>query len=306
MGDISRREFVQAGVAGTALSLAASTALAQTASPSKSEVYVGKGKAEETIGKLMQKMGGMGRFVKPGSRVIVKPNMSFANPPDWGTTTSPAAVRAVCLLCIAAGARRIMVCDNTLREPEACKTQSGIADAVADLKSKGVVIFVPKDPSLFESRSDSRAKALTKTDVVKEVLRADALISLPTAKSHSAGGISLGIKGLMGLVKERGPFHAELDLHLAVAEQLYYITPTLTIIDASRALLDNGPSGPGTVKQLDTFVAGTDPVATDSFGVTLAAWYGKQFEGRQVAHIKKAGELGFGNVESSMISQISV
>ena len=58
--------------------------------------------------------------------------------------------------------------------------------------------------------------------------------------------------------------------------------------------------------ELKTFVAGTDPVAVDSYGVTLASWYGKTFEGKQVKHIKVAGELGFGNVESSMISEITV
>ena len=301
MNSMTRREFVTSAAGAMAL---ATTAPAEGAAPSKSEVYVGKGAAAEMIPKIIEKMGGMGRFVRPGARVIVKPNMSFANPPEWGSTTSPQAVRAVCQLCIAAGAKRIIVCDNTIRESEACKAQSGIPDAVKDLK--GVVVFVPKDPSLYESRTDPRAKALLKTDIVKEALRADALISLPTAKSHSAGGVSLGIKGLMGLIRERGAFHSELDLHLAVAEQLYYIKPTLTIIDATRALLDNGPSGPGTVKRLDTFVAGVDPVAVDSFGVTLASWYGKQFEGRQVAYIKHAGELGFGNVESGMISQVSV
>jgi uncharacterized protein (DUF362 family) len=82
--------------------------------------------------------------------------------------------------------------------------------------------------------------------------------------------------------------------------------PHLSFVDASRALLDNGPAGPGRVVQLDTFVAGTDPVAVDSYGVTLASWYGKTFEGKQVGHIKWGGQLGFGNVESSMISEIAV
>jgi hypothetical protein len=66
--------------------------------------------------------------------------------------------------------------------------------------------------------------------------------------------------------------------------------------------LDNGPGGPGTVTELKTFVGGTDPVAVDSYAVTLASWYGRTFEGKNVQHIKLAGELGFGNYESSMIN----
>lgn len=271
---------------------------------SKSQVYVGKGSAETIIPKVVGKMGGMGRFVSKGSSVVIKPNMSFANPPEWATTTSPEAVRVVAQLCLNAGAREVVIVDNTLRNPESCKRETGIAKAVEDLK--GVIILIPKDASLFKEQTSDKAKALVRTDIVRAVVQADTLITLPAAKSHGAAGVSLGLKNLMGLVRKRGVYHREMDLHLAIAEQLYYMKPALSIIDATRALLDNGPSGPGTVKELKTFVAGTDPVATDSYAVTLTPWYGKKFEGNQVAHLKNAAELGFGKVESSEISEIMV
>jgi uncharacterized protein (DUF362 family) len=254
--------------------------------------------------KILEKMGGISRFVKQDSRVLIKVNMSFPNPPDWGTGTSPEAVFTLAKMCIEAGAKRVIVCDNTIRDPEHCKEKTGIAAAIKDLK--GSVLFIPKQDSMYVRKSDSRAKELRETDVVKEVYLCDTLISLPAAKSHSAGGVSLNLKGLMGLIKERGAFHREMDMHTAIAEQLYYIKPTLSIVDATRALLDNGPAGPGKVAELKTFVAGTDPVAVDSYAVTLASWYGKTFEGKQVKHLKVAGELGFGNVESDKISEIAV
>jgi uncharacterized protein (DUF362 family) len=300
---ITRREFVQAA---TGAAIVAATAQAQDAAKpsSKSEVYVGKGSAEAMIPKIVEKMGGMSRFVKPGARVMIKPNMSFANPPEWGTGTSPEAVLAVAKMCIDAGAKRVIICDNTLKEAELCKEKTGIAAAVKDLK--GVVIFTPKQDNLFETKTDPRALELKTVDIVKEVGLCNCFISLPTAKSHSAGGVSLNIKGLMGLVKDRGAYHWKMDLHKAVAEQLYYFKPTLCIVDATRALLDNGPAGPGKVVDLKTFVGGIDPVAVDSYAVSLASWYGKTFEGKQIKHLKVAGEMGFGNVESSMISEIAV
>ena len=302
--DKSRREFIKASMAGAMIVSAGSVVNAVAAPQSKSEVYVGKGDAAKMIPRIIKKMGGMGRFVKPGSRVIIKPNMSFTNDATWGNITTPEAVRAVAELCISAGAKRIIICDNTLRDAEICKEKTGIPDAVKDLKQ--VVVFTPKEESLFEDKTDPKAKTLTSTKVVKEVLRADSVISLPCAKSHGSGGVSLGIKGLMGLVYDRGIMHSGMDLAMAIAEQLYYIKPTLTIVDATRALLDNGPSGPGKVVELNTFVAGVDPVAVDSFAVSLASWYGRQFEGKQVAHIKNAADLGFGNVESGMITQVAV
>lgn len=300
---ITRRGFVQ-GAAGAAI--VAATAQAQDAAKtvSKSEVYAGKGSAEEILPKMIEKMGGMSRFVKPGARVLIKPNMSFANPPEWATGTTPEAVFVIAKMCIDAGAKRVILCDNTLKEPELCKEKTGIAAAVKDLK--GVVVFTPKQDNLFETKTDSRALELKSVDIVKEVGLCNTFITLPCAKSHSAGGVSLNVKGMMGLVKDRGAYHWKMDLHKAVAEQLYYFKPDLCIVDATRALLDNGPAGPGKIADLKTFVGGTDPVAVDSYAVTLASWYGKTFEGRQIKHLKLANEMGFGNVESSMISEIAV
>jgi uncharacterized protein (DUF362 family) len=301
--DLKRREFLKTSAAGAVVMAAGGLVHAETAA-GKSEVFVGKGKAEAMITKIFDKLGGIKKFVKPQARVVIKPNMGFANPPDWATTTSPEAVRIVAKLCLDAGAARVIICDNTLREPELCKQKTGIADAVKDLK--GVVLFTPKQDNLFEEKTHPKATVLTKTCIVKEVLRADCLISLPVAKSHSAGGVSFGIKGLMGLVKDRDVMHREMDLHMAIAEQLYYMMPAVTIVDASRALLDNGPGGPGKVLQLDTFVGGIDPVAVDSYTTTLASWYGRQFEGTNVKYIKNAAELGFGNAASDKISIIAV
>jgi uncharacterized protein (DUF362 family) len=302
----SRRDFMKLS-ASSGIAMAASTTLfgqEKTAAGSQSEVYVGKGATVETLTNVIKKMGGIERFVKPGARVLLKPNMSFANPPEWATNTSPEAVYIITKLCLDAGAKRVIICDNVLHDPELCKQKTGIPAAVKNLK--GAVIYIPKQAASFVEKSDSRAQELTKVAVVKEVYQSDCFISLCGAKSHAAGFVSLNTKGLMGLVKDRDVYHRDMDLHTAIAEQLYYMKPNLSIVDASRALLDNGPAGPGKVVELKTFVAGTDIVAVDSFGVSLASWYGRKCEGKQVQHLKTANKLGFGNVESSMIKEIAV
>jgi uncharacterized protein (DUF362 family) len=303
----SRRNFLKTTAIGSlALSLPGSVLAAETAAVKKSDVMVGKGTAAAIIPKLLEKMGGLSSIIKPGSRVMIKPNMGFPNPPEWATTTSPEAVFIMAKLCLDAGAKRVVICDNTLHDPEFCKQKTGIADAVKSLK--GVVLFTPRSdqPNLFEEKTCDKAKHLVRTEVVKELARTDALICLPIAKSHSAGGVSFGIKGLMGLVRDRGIMHREMDLHMAIAEQLYYFKPVLTVIDGSRALIDNGPAGPGKVVELNTYAASIDPVAADSFGATLASWYGRKIEGKNVKHLENAAKLGFGNVESGMINVISV
>jgi uncharacterized protein (DUF362 family) len=305
----TRREFIKTAAASAGCAVLSSSLIPttlQAAVAAKSEVIVGKGSASATIPKLIEKLGGIGRFIKPGSRVMIKPNMSFPNPAVWATTTSPEAVYAIAKLCIDAGAKRVIICDNTLANPEICKQKTGIADAIKDLK--GAVVFTPQSTqaTFFEEKTSAVATQLKKTDIVKELSRTDLLISVPIAKSHSAGIVSFGIKGLMGLIKDRNTLHRDMEIQIAIAEQLYYIKPGLTIIDASRALLDNGPSGPGKVLELNTFAASIDPAAADSFGVSLATWNGRVLEGKNIKHLDYAAKFGFGNVESSAITEIPV
>ncbi|OGJ92191.1 MAG: hypothetical protein A2268_06500 [Candidatus Raymondbacteria bacterium RifOxyA12_full_50_37] len=290
---MSRRRFLGAGAAAVSSTVVAPSLLsAQTAKP---VVAVAKGAAADAVRKAVDALGGMGAFVQKGARVVIKPNMGFPNPPEWATTTNPEVVKIVVDLCIEAGARRVIVMDHPLRDAEICKARTGIADMLKDVKQ--AIVAFPDDPKFYDEVSVPGAQELKKTAVAKEVLKADVLICVPVAKSHSATGVSLSIKGLMGLVWNRQVFHEQMELNRAIAEQLYVIKPKLTIIDAMNALITNGPSGPGKVEKLGTIVASADPVAADSYTVGLARWYNREFKGSQVKHLKIANELGFGEID---------
>ncbi|MCK4234027.1 DUF362 domain-containing protein, partial [candidate division WOR-3 bacterium] len=141
--------------------------------------------------------------------------------------------------------------------------------------------------------------------VAKAIQSADKLINIPTAKSHSATGVSLGIKNLMGLVWDRGHLH-RLNLHRAIAELATVIMPDLTIIDATRALTSGGPGGPGKTVKLNTVIAGTDVVAVDSYTVGITQWYDKSFTGNKVKYIVEASELGLGEIDTGKMNIIKV
>ncbi len=290
---VSRREFIKTGSAAAAgIALTAGSVPAQSAKP---VVAVAKGNPAESVKKAVDALGGIGKFVKQGDRVVLKPNMGFPNPPEWSTTTHPDVVKAVAKLCLDAGAQRVIVVDHPLRDADICKEKSGIGSAVEGMK--GVVVAMLNDKKFFVNKSNTKAVELKTTDVMKEVLRANCLINVPTAKSHSATGVSLGLKNLMGLVYDRTVFHEKLELNRAIAEQLYYIKPDLTIVDCLWALVTRGPSGPGKTVELNSVVAAKDPVAADSYTVSLARWYNREFRGDQVKHIKFAHEMGFGEID---------
>lgn len=288
---VSRRQFIKTGTVAAGAALTTGNVFAEGVKPT---IAIAKGDPAQSVKKVVDALGGMKKFVKQGDRVVLKPNMGFPNPPKWSTTTHPEVVKAVAKLCLEAGAKRVIIVDHPLRDGQICKEKSGIGAAVSGLN--GVVVAMLEDQKFYKETPIKEAKELKSTAVVKEVFRANCLINIPTAKSHSATGVSLGIKNLMGLVWDRMVFHEKMDLDRAVAEQLYVIKPDLTIVDLVYALLTHGPAGPGKTVELNTIVAGTDPVAVDSYSTGLARWYNKEVKGTNVNHIKIAHELGFGEI----------
>jgi uncharacterized protein (DUF362 family) len=259
------------------------------------DLAVVKGPPDQAAERAISTLGGIDSFVKEGDRVLLKPNLSFANPPEWGTTTDPNLIRAVAGLCIGAGARKVVIMDHTLRAREACLQKTGIKEALKGLK--GVALLLVEQQRFFTEVEVPEGKELSKVEVAKEVTKSDVIINLPCAKSHSATGVSFGIKNLMGLIWDRSYLHRSTDLNQSIAELSTVIKPRLTILDATRALVTGGPGGPGKVKELGTVVAGSDPVAVDSYATTLAPWYGRTLTGKQVHHIVNAHKMGLGEID---------
>jgi uncharacterized protein (DUF362 family) len=258
----------------------------------KATIAAVTGSRADAVKKAVSMIGGMEMFVKKGSRVCLKPNMSFPHEPDRATNTHPEVVAAVARLCIDAGAAEVIIIDYPFNPPEKCLKLSGIADACKGIKNTHA--FVIYNENLFQSVPIANGKELKEVQLIKDVLQSDVIISLPTAKSHSTTGVSLGMKGLMGLIWDRGYFHASVDINKAIAELAATVKVNLVVLDASRALLNAGPSGPGLIDFPKTIVAGIDQVAVDAYGVTLAKWYGQGFAPAQVKHIAAAQQLGLG------------
>jgi uncharacterized protein (DUF362 family) len=290
---ITRRDFLKTASAGLALSLAGKPAFLEA--KDEHDLVVISGDPAGATKAALEALGGISRFVQKGKRVVLKPNMSFSNPPEWGSTTHPLVVATVAQACIDAGAQRVVVLDNPLRPAELCLKRSGIQEACKSIK--GVHVLALEDRKFFREIKVPQGKIFDRVEVFKEVLDGDVLINLPQAKTHSATGVSFGIKGLMGLIWDRFSFHSKYNINQALADLATVIKPQLTILDATRALVSGGPGGPGDVQKPNLIVAGIDPVAVDSYGVTVAPWYGQNFKGRQVEHLLVAHQRGLGKID---------
>ena len=256
------------------------------------DIAVVKGKRTEAVIKAINMIGGIGRFVKPGNKVVIKPNMSFNSGPDVGANTHPDIVAAVVRLCKDAGAAKISVLDNAFssNSHEASGMQAACNKIVPDC------VHNVRSDRFFQEVEVPGGKVLKRTQILKEVLEADVLIAVPKAKSHSATGVSLTLKGNMGLIYNRHFFHS-YGLHDCIVDLFPLLTPAFTLIDVTNVMTTNGPNGPGKIINYDEVVASCDSVAADAYVTSACEWYGRKVKPENVGYLKEAAARKLGRID---------
>ena len=133
---------------------------------------------------------------------------------------------------------------------------------------------------------------LKQWEVYQDVLKADVLIDVPIAKNHGLAMLTLGMKNLMGVIKNRSGMHINLGQRIADITSL--VRPTLTVVDAVRILMDHGPTGGNLddVKVTNTVIASHDIVATDAYAATLFG-----MTGADVPAILAGAKMGLGTMD---------
>ncbi len=234
------------------------------------DIFAAKGKdIPAMVQQLVNTMGGMARFVKKGDTVVIKPNIGWDRNVDQGANTHPMVVTALAGLALEAGAAKVLVFDRTCNEERRCYQNSGIKPALDAMGDRRIACEYIDDRK-FVPVKIKNGRSLTEWSFYKDALTADCYINVPVAKHHSSSGLTLGLKNAMGVIGgRRGRLH--MDLSARIADLNLVIQPDFTLVDATRIMLRNGPSGGSLsdVKIMDTLIAGTDPVAVDAYATTL-------------------------------------
>jgi uncharacterized protein (DUF362 family) len=262
------------------------------AGPGPADLGIAMGQDAATLTrKAVDAIGGMGRFVKPGNLVVIKPNASFFGGIETATSTHPEVVASVVTMCSEAGAKRVIVMDHTLRgAAQACLSSNGIGAAVS--RSGGELLaYGAGDTGHGVDAQIPNATVMRRANVYPEVLNADVVITVPKAKHHGSAGLSLGMKNFIGVVTNMSSVHTS-DLHRAIADLNTLVRPDLSVIDATIILLGNGPGGPGPTRAAGTVIASSDVVAADSYASTL---FGKT--AADVPYILYGQQAGLGQAD---------
>ena len=234
-------------------------------------------------------LGGIGRVVKKGMIVTIKPNFSVPRRPDEACTTNPKLVAAVVKHCLAAGAKEVRVIDYPFTSAAIVLEKTGMKQAVT---AAGGQISIINSQDRFQAIEVKGAKVLKRTDFAKDVLEANVFINMPILKHHNMAKLTMGLKNLRGIVWDRGFFH-RTDLHQAIAELATVRKPDLVILDAIRGITDHGPVGPGPIREYNQLVLGADQVAVDAYGAQLFGMNPAELEYLQIAAGLGVGQLAW-------------
>jgi uncharacterized protein (DUF362 family) len=240
------------------------------------------------VQKAVDALGGMKRFVSRGDIVVVKPNIGWDRTPIHAANTNPGVVAAVVRLAYEAGAKKVVVTDASCNEPNRCFQRSGIWKAAYDV---GAEIVLPAAHRFRGMRL--KGEVLDDWPVFTPLVNADKVINVPVAKHHNLAKYTGAMKNWYGsLGGRRNRLHQNIDV--SIADLAHFIQPTLTVVDATRVLLRNGPQGGNVAdaKDMHTVIATVDQVAADAYGCQLI---GRTAE--EIPYLKMGQDRGLGTMD---------
>jgi len=222
---------------------------------------------EETVYAAVKKgvdlIGGLAAIIKPGEKVLLKPNNLATSKPDEAVTTHPAVFNAAARLMTEAGLAVSYGDSPGFEKPAASLAKSGFA-AVAERYGIPLADF-----DKGKSVQYPQGKVWTQFDIANACLEADAIVSLPKMKTHALARITGAVKNQFGCVYglNKAAFHVKIPGPVQFSRMLVdlngFLKGRLFIMDGIVAMEGNGPRG-GTPKPMNCIIVSQDPVAVDA------------------------------------------
>ena len=252
-------------------------------------------------------LGGIGQFVRPGQKVLLKPNLLSPRPPESAVTTHPAVVEAVIGLANSAGGSCFLgdspsIGGDTPENYERLLRTTGMSHAL-DRAGAQAVRF---DDSGTEQEV-AHARVCRRLLVADAVREADVLINLPKFKTHELTLMTGAVKNLFGCI----PGRRKVEFHLKAGDNpemfaqilvdtLKAVRPGLSILDAIVGMDGQGPSA-GRRRNFGLIMASTDPVALDAVVCMVAG-----IEPMKIPTLRLASKQGLGTVDPAEIEVVGL
>jgi uncharacterized protein (DUF362 family) len=212
--------------------------------------------------------------------------------------TSPDVVAAVVELAWESGAKRVVVADGSCNDPHRCFQRSGIWKRAHAL---GAEVVLPAEHRFRRMRL--KGEVLDEWPIFTTLVEADKVINVPVAKHHNLAKFTAAMKNWYGVLGgRRNRLHQSIDL--SIADLATFMRPTLTVIDAMRVLIRNGPQG-GNIDDtriMNTVLASVDQVAADAYACTFI---GQKAENLPYLAMAEARGIGTTKLENLIVREVS-
>ena len=254
-------------------------------------------KIAKAIAAQFELCGGLGKFVKPGDSVLLKPNLIAPRSRRHATQTDPAVIIETAKLLKDFGAKPFIGDSPAWGSVFGCIKALKLAEPLQKLG-------VPVKP-LTKPRICRVGKYNTKVGISSVALDADVIINLPKFKTHQQLVATFAVKNMFGTVagKRKALWHFAkgknpddfCELLIAIFKLL---NPALTIIDAVTVMDGPGPIR-GRARPLGYLIGGTDPVACETLCCKLV-----DIEPEDMPIIRAARQADFGCSEPDRIKVV--
>lgn len=256
-------------------------------------------------------LGGIEKYVKPGNKVLIKPNVLCAQDYTTGATTNPLLVKTIADLCLEAGAEQVIVGESSNWGIDSMAAL--LACDYGRIADGSRIILQDFKKHLFVKKK-IKGLVLSEIFVPEAIEKADVVINCPVLKTHTMTKVTIGIKnfsvgissdadkqcrlhriGLYPPITEEAEKHGSW-LDCAIADINSHVKTTLTVVDGILGLHGMGAPLYGVPVHSKLILAGDDRVAVDAVGSRILG-----FDAKEVHHIRNSYDYGMGEIELDRI-----
>lgn len=259
-------------------------------------------RVDDAVAQAVELAGGIGRYVKKGSRVLLKVNLLMPKPPKAGVTTHPSVAAALARLAFQAGAGEVLIGDSSMWQTDRALKICGMEQAAEAAGATAVNLEAAKSKKV----SISGAKVLKEAIISSTVLDADAVFSVCKLKVHELTLITGAVKNMFGAIpgrtkskmhklapSQKGFCELLLDLYTSV-------TPDFCLMDGIESIEGSAGMG-GHTRKLGVVLASDNGFAMDTVAAKIIGYrpgelpinrYAKDrgIVGTQMSEIEVVGE----------------
>ncbi len=240
---------------------------------------------EGDVEKLLELIG----YVPSRAKILLKPNIVVASPPEEGVITHPRVIEAL-VRYFRKRKKEVVVAEGTGIFSTEKEFENLLQTTQYDVLRDELNVPIINLEQVEREKKPWRYGFI----LLPKLLGDYEYINVPTMKTHLQAMVSLGVKNQKGLIsmETKKIFHKR-DLHACIFELSEVIQPTLTLVDAIYCIEGTGPTGPpiGEVKRMDLLVAGKDMMSVDNVCVQIMGFHVRDIRHlRSVANIQVLGE----------------